>query len=284
MQIPESYMPTNIALLPHEDTLAREITGRTRILGILAHPTEHVKAPPAINRIIRQRGQDAVMVPMDIAPEDLPGLIAGLRRLKSFDGAIVTVPHKQSILALCDELTPHARAVGAANVIRRKADGRLIGGQLDGVGFIEGLRSQGISVAGKSVYLVGAGGAASAIAFAAAEARADKITLVNRSVEKIVDLRDRLTASYPEVQVALGTEDPTGHDIVINGTTLGMKASDPLPLDIIKLRPSMVVAEVIMEPEVTALLAGARTAGCKVHLGVHMLSCQLQLMADFMHG
>ncbi|UNK40003.1 shikimate dehydrogenase (plasmid) [Shinella sp. H4-D48] len=261
---------------------ASEITGRTRVLGILAHPIEHVKAPPGINRIARERRKDAVMVPMNVTPDDLPELVRSLRKLRSFDGAIVTVPHKQAILALCDELTPHARAVGAVNILRREADGQLVGGQLDGVGFVEGLRSQGTNIEGKSVYLVGAGGAASAVAFAMAEARASRITLSNRSTDKIVDLRERLLSIYPDVEVALGTPDASGHDIVINGTTLGMKSGDPLPLDVRTLTSSMTVAEVIMEPEVTPLLKTARNAGCTIHFGKHMLNCQLQLMADFM--
>lgn len=277
-------MSMAVIALPQQDGAPKhsEITGRTRVLGILAHPTEHVKAPPGINRIARERGKDAVMVPMDISPDDLPGFVESLRTLKSFDGAIVTVPHKQAILALCDELTAQAKAVGAANVMRRDADGRLIGAQLDGVGFVEGLHSQGIVVEGSSVYLVGAGGAACAIAFAVAEAGATRVTLANRSVGKIIDLKERLQTAYPGLEVNLGTPDVSGHDIVINGTTLGMKAADALPLDVTTLRPGTTVAEVIMEPEITPLLSAARDAGCKIHLGHHMLTFQLQLMADFL--
>lgn len=259
-----------------------EITGKTRILGILAHPTEHVKAPPGINRIARERGKDAVMVPFNVAPEDFGVFIAALRRLQSLDGAIVTVPHKQAIIPLCDELTEHARAVGAVNILRREADGRLIGGQLDGIGFVEGLRGAGVRPEGKAAYLVGAGGAASAIAFALAEAGVGRLTLVNRSRGKIEAMRDLLRQAYPSVKIDIGTDDPTGHDIVINGTTLGMKPDDALPLDASHLRGDMVVAEVIMAPEITPLLAAARDAGCTIHLGRHMLEHQLQLMADFM--
>lgn len=277
-------MTTSAASLPRVERALSdfEITGRTRVLGILAHPTEHVKAPPGINRIARKRGRDAVMVPMNITPADLSDLVHGLRKLRSFDGAIVTVPHKQSILALCDELTPHARSVGAANILRREPNGRLIGGQLDGVGFVDGLLSQGIKITGTSVYLVGGGGAASAIAFAIAEAGAARITLANRSQDKIADLRERLRLTYPDVRVDLGGRAATGHDIVVNGTTLGMKPGDALPLDADTLQSPMTVAEVIMEPEMTPLLATARAAGCRIHLGKHMLTCQLELMADFM--
>lgn len=264
-----------------EITIA-EITGRTRVLGILAHPTEHVKAPPGINRIAMMRGRDAVMVPFNVAPADLDGFVASLRVLKSFDGAIVTVPHKQAIIELCDEVSPQALAVGAANVVRREADGRLVGDQLDGIGFVEGLRDQDIEVEGRRVYLAGAGGAANAIAFALADAGIVRLTLANRTLGKIETLAAKLRGAYPALDVVIGSRDPRGHDLVINGTTLGMNVSDPLPLDATLLEPGVIVAEVIMEPEITPLLAAARAAGCRVHLGRHMLDHQLQLMANFL--
>lgn len=262
--------------------MMNEITGKTRVLAILAHPTDHVKAPPGINRIARERSSDAVMVPFNVPPDDLPSLVEGLRALNNLDGAIVTVPHKQAVLPLCDELTPHASSVGAVNVIRRRPDGHLVGGQLDGAGFVEGLRHAGTELAGRSVYLAGAGGAASAIAFAAADAGAALITLANRNAAKAQDLAERLARVHPDLTVRLGTRDPAGHDIVINGTTLGMRPDDPLPLDAGGLAPGMIVAEVVMAPEMTPLLVAARTAGCRIHLGHHMLDHQLRLMADFM--
>ncbi|NUB23598.1 shikimate dehydrogenase family protein [Azospirillum brasilense] len=260
----------------------RIITGRTRVLGILAHPTEHVKAPPAINRIAAERGRDAVMVPFDVAPADLAAVVTALRLVKSLDGSIVTVPHKQSIMEFCDEVTPQAAAVGAVNILRFEPDGRLIGGQLDGIGFVAGLRAAAVDPWGRRVLLAGAGGAASAVAFALAEAGVSHITLSNRSRPKIEDLRDRLQAFRPGLSVSLGSGDAGGHDLVVNATTLGMKAGDPLPIDPSTLRADMVVAEVIMEPEMTPLLIAAQEAGCRVHLGRHMLDHQLQLMADFM--
>lgn len=259
-----------------------DITGRTRVLGILAHPTEHVKAPPAINRIAQARRRDAVMVPLNVAPDDLASVVDALRVLKSFDGAIVTVPHKQAILPLCDDVSPRAAAVGAANVLRREADGRLVGDQLDGIGFLDGLSHSGVSVKGRSAYLVGAGGAANAIAFALAEAGIDWLTLANRTREKAETLRSKLLAAYPAIAVEIGTDDPSGHDLVINGTTLGMKPDDASPLDVSRLTAGMTVAEVVMEPEITPLLAAARRAGAATHLGRHMLEHQLQLMADFL--
>lgn len=268
--------------MPDRPENTPEVTGRTRVLGILAHPTDHVKAPPRINRIARERGSDAIMVPMNVAPEHFEGFVNSLRTVLSFDGAIVTVPFKQAILPLCDELSEQAAAVGAANVIRRLADGRFRGDQLDGVGFLRGLQHAGIDVAGESVYLVGAGGAANAVAFALAQAGIARLTLANRSEHKSAELKERLLRHFPALAVALGTQDPSGHQLIINGTSLGMHAADPLPLDVSQLTPQMTVAEVVQEPERTALLIAAEHRGCRVHLGRHMLEHQVQLMADFL--
>lgn len=258
-----------------------EITGRTRVLGILADPIAHVKAPPGINRIARRRGRDAVMVPFQVAPEALDHFADALRNLKSFDGAIITVPHKGPMTALCDTVTPRSRAVGAVNVIRRDAEGRLHGDSLDGVGFVAGLAKGDIPIAGRSVYLAGAGGAANAIAFALAAGGVSQLTLANRTRAKAEDLRDRILGDYPDFPVSVGSDDPSGHDIVVNGTSLGMRPDDPAPLDFAKLDPAMIVAEVIMVPEITPLLAAAREKGCRIHLGRPMLDQQIELMADF---
>jgi len=262
-------------------TETREITGKTRVLGILADPIAHVKAPPGINRIARQRGRDAVMVPFQISPETLPHFADALRNLRSFDGAIITVPHKGAMASLCDEVSPSARAIGAVNVIRREPDGRLVGDMLDGLGFVAGLRVAGIPIAGRSAYLAGAGGAANAIAFALVEGGVSKLTIANRTRAKAKALRERILGLHPDANVLIGDSDPSGHDLVVNGTSLGMRAEDAAPLDFARLAPGMIVAEVIMQPAMTPLLIAAEAAGCRIHLGKPMLDQQLELMADY---
>ncbi|HWT10040.1 MAG TPA: shikimate dehydrogenase, partial [Roseomonas sp.] len=144
------------------------ISGRTAITVILAHPVAHVRTPQAMNAHFDALGFDGVMVPLQVAPEDLGSVVAGLRRLRNLRGIVATVPHKEAIAALCDELTDQARQVGAVNVIRRDADGRLTGGQFDGEGFVAGLDAAGHAVSGRAVFLAGAGGAAAGLAFAVA--------------------------------------------------------------------------------------------------------------------
>ena len=207
-----------------------------------------------------------------------------LRSLRNLGGFIVTVPHKVAVVALCDELTIEARQVGAVNVVRRTADGRLIGGILDGEGFVRGLRTAGIEPAGQSVYLAGAGGAASAIAFALAKAGVRRLTVANRSTGKAQALVDRVVGAYPALQGLVGKDDPSGHELVVNGTSLGLRPGDALPLDVGRLEASQLVAEIIMDPVLTPLLAAAVARGCRTHPGEPMLASQVELMAAFMTG
>lgn len=259
-----------------------EITGRTRIWGILADPIHHVKTPQGLNAVMRERGVDGVLIPIHVAAADFATLVNGLRTMRNLKGFIVTVPHKTAMVALCDEVSEAARAIGAVNAIRREPDGRFIGEILDGAGFVAGLRQAGIAPQGLSVHLAGAGGAANAIAFALAEAGISRLTIANRTRARSEDLARRLASLHPDLPVEIGTSDPAGHDLVVNATSLGLREGDPLPLDATRLAPDQIVAEVIMEPEVTPLLAAARARGCRVQPGLPMLACQLALMANFM--
>jgi shikimate dehydrogenase len=258
-----------------------EISGRTRVWGILADPIHHVRTPQALNALMRECGVDGVMVPIQVAAADLAAVAAGLRRQRNFHGVIVTVPHKTAMLDLCDEVSEVARQIGAVNAVRVE-DGRLIGTMLDGAGFVGGLRSAGIEPAGMRVYLAGAGGAANAIAFALAEAGVRHMSLANRTRARAEALRNRVAAVHPALSLAAGDAEPTGHDLLVNATSLGLSEGDPLPFSVDRLRGGEIVAEIIMQPEVTPLLAAAGARGCRTHPGQPMLSSQLNLMAEFL--
>ena len=232
--------------------------------------------------MLRERGIDGVMVPMHVGAGDLAGVVGGLRGIRNFAGFIATVPHKSTMPALCDVITDRARMIGAVNVVRRTADGQLVGDMLDGLGFAEGLRQAGIHLAGRSVYLAGAGGAASAIAFALVAAGVARLTIANRTRAKAEALVGRLLTDGSRVPISVGDSDPAGHDIVVNGTSLGLRPNDPLPLDVSRLDARQIVAEIIMNPEITPLLAAAVERGCRIQKGWPMLACQVAMMADFM--
>lgn len=259
-----------------------EITGRTRLFAIVADPIGHVRTPQVFNARFAARGTDAVLVPFHVDAAGLPEAFRAFRAMKNLGGLIVTVPHKTAAVALCDAVGETGRAVGAVNTIRREPDGRLVADMFDGEGFLAGLRAEGIEPGGRRVYLAGAGGAANAIAFALARAGVARLTVANRTARKAEELVARLRERFAGLDAAVGDPSPAGHDLVVNATSLGLRPDDPLPLDAAGLAPGATVAEIIMKPERTALLLEAAGRGCRVHLGRHMLDCQIELMARFM--
>ena len=259
-----------------------EITGHTRLYGIVADPVSQVKTPQTMRKVFEKRGTDGVLVPLHVSSENLPVFVQALRGVQNFGGMIATVPHKTAMVALCDDITPAARLVGAVNIVRRNADGSLSGDILDGQGFVGGLRLHGIEPKGSRVFLSGAGGAAKAIAFALADAGVTRLDLYNRTQSKAQDIINRLQTVYPEVLMSAVGASPVGYDLVINATSLGMKPDDPMPLDVKGLSAQQTVAEIIMTPALTPLLAAAQSLGCRIQYGLPMLECQIELMADFM--
>lgn len=261
----------------------QRIKGTTRLFAIVADPIAHVKTPEVVNAILARTGRDGVLVPLHVAPADLAQAFGAFRAIRNLDGWIVTVPHKTAALALCDEVDPAAESIGAVNCIRREADGRLVGAMLDGAGFVDGLRRQGIEPKDKSVFLAGAGGAASAIAFALAEAGVARLAIGNRSAAKRDALIARVARLHPGCTVT-GEGRASEADIVVNATSLGLRPQDGSPVDDAELRPDQIVAEAIMEPELTPLLRAAQARGCRIHLGRHMLEAQADAMVAHMTG
>lgn len=259
------------------------ISGKTRIFAIIADPVAHVRTPQALNALFAQEKDDAVMVPLEVAATDLARCIEGLRVMRNLGGLVVTVPHKIAMVGLCNRLSERARLVGAVNVVRREADGRLAGDLLDGEGFAVGLERAGVTLAGKRVFLAGAGGAASAIAFALAERGIARLTVTNRSQDRADALAQRLAPLFAGLTLSTDA-GPEDHDIAINATSLGLKQGDALAFDPGRLPAGALVAEVVMQPEITPLLEAARSRGLVIHPGKRMLEAQLAEIQDFLMG
>jgi shikimate dehydrogenase len=258
------------------------ITGETRLFVIVGCPVAQVKAPMAFNPLFRSAGRNAVMVPIDVAPERLDAAVNGLKAIANLDGIVVTVPHKPSMAALVDEVLPTGRMVGAINAARRERDGRWVGDIFDGRGSVHGLRAAGVEPRGRKILLVGAGGAGSAVAFAMAEAGAAALTIFDVDAAKARRVAEGVRHAYPAVQAEAGPPSPgKDHDTIINATPMGMAPSDPLPVDPATIAPSMLVVDVIMKPDVTPLLKAAQAKGCRVIPGRHMLDGQVSAVASF---
>jgi shikimate dehydrogenase len=257
------------------------ISGRTTLIAHLGYPTETFKAPMIYNPYFEQAGIDAVVVPMGVKAEEYPQFLKLLFRLSNIGGALVTMPHKVTTVGLLDEVTPTVRIAGSCNAVRRAADGRLQGDMFDGEGFVRGVARKGCRIAGARVLVVGSGGVGSAIAASFAAAGVAELALYDANAATAAALGERLRAHYPALAIATGSKDPSGFDIVVNATPLGMQAGDPLPLDVARLDPATFVGEVVLKEEMTPFLRAARDKGCAIQVGTDMLFEQIPAYLEF---
>jgi len=242
------------------------ISGTTRLYGLVGDPLSTAKSPRLLNQLFIEQRADAVCVPFCVKSDDLPAFVTGARAMGNLSGLLVTMPHKQRMLAFVDELDSTARQVGALNVIRCEADGRWVGAITDGVGCVLGMQWDGNHPANKSVLVVGAGGAGRAIAFAVASAGASKLIISDVDEHRAKDLAASVAAETAS-PVCSGPSDPQGFDVVINATPLGMKANDAMPIDPQRLESGAIVVDIINSTEPTPLLRAAQERGCRIQDG-----------------
>ena len=257
------------------------ISGKTRLIAHVGYPTESFKAPLIYNPWFEQKGIDAVVVPMGVRADDYPGVLASLRKLTNIHGALVTMPHKVTTVALLDEASTTVKIAGSCNALLFRPDGRLVGDMFDGTGFVRGLMRKGLALRGATCLVVGAGGVGSAIAASLAAEGPAAITVFDTDGAAAEGLSARLRQHYPGIDVRVGSNDPAGYTLVVNGTPLGMKPGDPLPFDASRLSAETFVGEVVMKTEITPLLEAARARGCRYQIGTDMLFEMIPAYLEF---
>ena len=257
------------------------IDGKTKLIAHLGYPTESFKAPMIYNPYFAKHGINAVVVPMGCKPEDFPEFLKLLFRLSNIHGALVTMPHKVPIVVLLDEVSVSVKVAGACNAVRVEPNGKIIGDMFDGEGFVRGVLRKGRKLANARVLVAGNGGVGSAIAASFAKAGSAELALFDAYAPMMNGLADRLRANYPNLKVTVGSNDPSGYDVVVNATPLGMKPDDPLPMDVTRIAPSTFVGEVVMKAEITPFLAAARERGCEYQIGTDMLFEQIPAYLEF---
>lgn len=258
-------------------------SGATRVIFIVGDPIAQVKSPHGVTESLRQRRADAIVVPAHVKPADIDAFFALTERMPNVDGIIVTVPHKFDAARLCTHVSARARSIGAANVVRRGDDGRWEADMCDGEGYVAGLRITGCEPKGKRALLVGAGGAGSAIAHALVDAGVAALALHEADVSRRDALAAKLRA-YGPVAPSVGSTDPSGFDLVINATPMGMKPDDPLPIDASKLDSATFVGDVVTMPPLPPLIEAARARGCGTMTGAGMFEAVRDRMVSFYLG
>ncbi|MEQ8246849.1 MAG: shikimate dehydrogenase [Alphaproteobacteria bacterium] len=247
------------------------ISGKARIAGVMGWPVAHSRSPRLHNYWLARYGIDGAYVPLAVRPENLESAVRGLPAL-GFAGANLTIPHKEAVLPFLDEIDPAAARMGAVNTIVVR-DGRLSGRNTDGFGFLENLKAGAPSwrAALGPAVVIGAGGAAKAIAWALIDAGVPHLRVVNRTMERAQTLAAVLgpaatAVSWDERAAALADAA-----LVVNASALGMTGQPPLELDLSALPQSAVVNDIVYVPLETALLTAARARGHLVVDGIGML-------------
>lgn len=257
------------------------INGKTTLIAHLGYPTEAFKAPMIYNPWFEKNAIDAVVMPMGVQEADYPTTLKSLFKLSNIRGALVTMPHKVTTVALVDELSTTATIAGSCNAILRREDGTLLGDMFDGTGFVRGVERKGRVMRDARALVVGSGGVGSAIAASLAAAGVAKMSLYDTNDASSQALGARLGRHYPSLAITTGSRDPAGFDLVVNATPLGMNDGDPLPIDVMRIESGTFVGEVVMTEEITPFLRAARDRGCDIQVGTDMLFEMIPAYLEF---
>jgi shikimate dehydrogenase len=244
----------------------RLLTGSARLAGVIGWPVSHSRSPKLHGTWLNRYGIDGAYLPLPVAPADFADVVRALARA-GFAGVNVTLPHKQAAFALCDRVDDTAHRAGAVNTLVFQ-DG-ITGSNTDGYGFIQNLRAHGVNPAAGPALILGAGGAARAIA-AALRAEGAEVTICNRTSERAAELAAALppaqTLPWEHRAAAL-----SNFALLVNTTSLGMTGKPALEMPLERATTNLAVADIVYAPLETPLLAAARTQKLKAVEGLGML-------------
>lgn len=261
------------------------VTGHTGLMALIGSPVGHSGSPAMYNYSFEKLGLDYVYVALDVKEDEVKDAIAAMR-LFHMKGGNVTMPDKTEAAKYMDELSPAAQIIGAINTIVND-NGKLIGHITDGEGFVNNLKDHGIEIKGKKISVAGGGGAATAIQVQCALDGAREITIFNKKdafFERTLQTAEKIRKAVPSIVVnvydiddtAKMTEEIASSDIFANATIVGMKPMDDQSVikDLSALRPGLVVADAVYNPEETLMLRQAKEASCICVPGKGMLLWQ----------
>jgi len=254
------------------------ITGKTRVCGVIGEPIEHTLSPIMHNAAFQALNLDYIFLAFRVKPAGVESAVDGMRAL-NIRGLNVTMPHKSTIIKHLDRVDLSAQIINSVNTILNK-ENLLFGFNTDGIGALKALKENGVELKGRKVLLLGAGGAARAIAYAMAK-EADELAILNRTVKQAQVLAKLLEKSFNK-KIAAGSLSPSDiqsnirdSDILINATSVGMKPkADESPVAPKLFRSNLAIMDIVYNPLETKLSKEAKAAGAKVVSGVEMLIYQ----------
>jgi shikimate dehydrogenase len=257
-----------------DNELTYSLSGATRLYGILGYPITHSLSPLMQTIAFQHHGLDCLYVPFPVRPSQLPQAFSGAIAL-GLCGLNVTIPHKEAILPLLDELSPESQFVGAVHTVALRA-GRTIGYNTDVAGFLQPLQALGMTFADSPACVLGAGGAARAITMALLQAGCAVLTLTNRTPARAERLVVELQARFPGAEiraVPFAQAASAAHDstLIVNATSVGLEQHGSELLPDTCLHANHVVYDIVYRPLHTPLLQAAQRRGATVVPGIDML-------------
>lgn len=256
-------------------------TGHTRLAAVIGAPVRHSLSPVLHNAAFTALGLDWVYVALDVAPGSAAAALDAMRTL-GIGGLSVTMPHKTDVAAACDETTPDAAALRSVNCVTPLADGRLRGDSTDGEGFVRSLRDAEVDPAGSDVVLLGAGGAARAVALALGR-RGARVAVAARRPEAAAEVAT-LHPAVRAIDWAERDDAVRAADVLVNSTPIGMLGDTELPCSPDALRSDAVVADLVYQPLQTPLLVRAAEIGARAVDGFGMLVHQAAIAFEHWTG
>lgn len=257
------------------------ISGATRLYAILGDPIAQVRSPEVFSARFADAGLDAVLVPWHIPSGRFDTIVPALLGLDNLDGLLVTVPFKARMAALASRVGTTAKCIGAVNALRREADGSWTADMFDGLGFLRGAERKGADLRGRRVALFGAGGAGSAIACELAGTGVESIAVIDVDQPKAEALVRRLKSAFPECAVAAASAVPSGSDMILNASPMGMRPDDGLPGEIPPLDAGTLVGDVVITDAPTPIIRLAMRCGCRWVDGRDMHGGQVDAIMAF---
>ncbi|MEK7841501.1 MAG: shikimate dehydrogenase [Deltaproteobacteria bacterium] len=253
------------------------ITAKAKILGIFGYPIRHTISPAMHNAVIKALGLDMIYLPFEIKPSNLRDAVNGIKGIGML-GVNITIPHKEAVMKLLDDISEEARLIGAVNTIVNK-DNRLIGHNTDGYGYVASIKEDcKFNPKDKIIIILGAGGAARAVSAALAKSGAKKIIIANRTLSRADNLVKTFKRKFPDTKFeAIELEEDILRtyfqdiNLLVNTTSVGMEKNEILEIPLEVLLKTAIVSDIVYNPLQTLLLKKADKLGLAAHGGLSML-------------
>jgi len=257
-----------------------DVSGKTKITGLFGYPVEHTLSPEMHNAAFKFLGIDICYLPFRVSPEALPDAVRAVRALNLI-GVNTTIPHKEMVMPLLDNVNEEANFIGAVNTVVNK-EGILTGHNTDGRGFINSLEEKGVIIDNQDILVIGSGGASRAISYYLSE-KASRLSLYDVDRPKAERLKSDLRKIRNNVVLIEDIRHIGNPHIIINATPLGLKDDDPLPLDPSLITSNTVVCDLIYKQK-TKFLKEAERRGASIIDGSGMLLWQGVLAFELWTG